>query len=107
MRTLRAWTTTELATLRDLASRHSAREIGAKLGRTRRSVLRVATRHAIRIPRIGERHHLAKFTEAQVRAVRDMHTRKVPHIAIARGLGMSEGYVSAIVTGKRRAKAAP
>lgn len=51
--------------------------------------------------RFGERHPMARFTEADVRAVRKAHDEGIMQKVIAEAMGMSKQQVSRIVRGDR------
>lgn len=91
------WTAPQLATLRRMAPTHSAKEIAAATGKTRKAVQRFAERKKIRIER-----RWRKFTDAEVRAVRDMVSRGVEQKAVAAGMRISKPHVSKIVLRRLR-----
>jgi hypothetical protein len=55
-------------------------------------------------PQYGERHHSAKLTDADVVEIRHLvKAKKHTQTAVAQRFGVSQGHVSFIVQGKRRA----
>jgi hypothetical protein len=99
----RDWTTREVEYLRSRAGLDSAEAIGKVLNRSAAAVCAFAMRYEIRLQRRGERHQGARFTDAQIRAARDMAARGVKQRLIANGCGISEQHVSHII--KRRSRA--
>lgn len=73
------WTPGELATLRALAGTASAEEIAAALpGRTPAGVKDAAHTRGISLRRVGERHPRARYADAEVEALRELHLDGVP-----------------------------
>lgn len=103
VRFTRDWTTRELAHLRARAGRASAATIARELGRTEVAVRRFAKHHGISLKRLGEFHHNAKFSDAQLRAALDMAARGIRHRLIAGPLGVTRRTVSKLVRRERRA----
>jgi hypothetical protein len=65
-------------------------------------VVGIATSHPERIRR-GERHHWAKLTNAQIADLRQLRAEGWKQQALADRFGISDGAVSLILSGKRRA----
>lgn len=98
----RRWTVPEINRARTLAETHSLEEVAAMIGRSVSSVKHVSKYYDFNLRRLGEMHPRAKFSDQQVRAVRDMAARNVPQVDIAAGLGISQHHVGNIVNGRRR-----
>jgi hypothetical protein len=79
-----------------------AKEIGQKIGRTRQSTCERARLIGVSLQLHGERHHLAKYSDAQVEAVRSLHEQGVPVGSITSQTGVKPSSVKRIAYFQQR-----
>lgn len=93
----RAWTDTEIATLRRLARTHTLAQAAAILGRPRTAVARYASWRGISFRKYGEMNHSTKYSHATIAHIHRLRAQGLPCAQIGRIVGMTGDHVAQIV----------
>ena len=95
------WSEQDIAQLRQMAGVVNSREIGDRIGRSMSAVRWQAGQLGISLRCYGERHHKAKYPDALVLDILDLHDSGIGIKPLARMTGVGRGAIARFVNGTR------